>query len=203
MPVLINFKICDNAKECNGIVVCKTGALSWDEEEKTILIDNEKCISCGLCETACMVGAIKVAKTDADYERIKREIDADPRKVSDLFVDRYGAEPVHDAFLIPEEKLDLEVLESSRLTILEVFQDDYIMCLLRSIPIEELFRGMDVKYRKMRVEEGFLEKYGIKSLPSLMFFLDGKLIGKIEGYYNENQKEELNKKIKNIMSKAK
>ena len=36
MPVLINFKICDNAKECGGIEVCPTGALSYDDENKSI-----------------------------------------------------------------------------------------------------------------------------------------------------------------------
>ena len=41
MSVLINFKICDNAKECGGIEVCPTGALSWDEENETIKIDND------------------------------------------------------------------------------------------------------------------------------------------------------------------
>lgn len=35
MAVLVNFKICDNAKECGGIEVCPTGALSWDEENET------------------------------------------------------------------------------------------------------------------------------------------------------------------------
>ena len=32
MAVLVNFKICDNAKECGGITVCPTGALSYDDE---------------------------------------------------------------------------------------------------------------------------------------------------------------------------
>lgn len=44
MSVLVNFKICDNAKECGGILTCPTGALSWDEEKETININNEKCI---------------------------------------------------------------------------------------------------------------------------------------------------------------
>jgi NAD-dependent dihydropyrimidine dehydrogenase PreA subunit len=39
MAVLVNFKICDNAKECGGIEVCPTGALSWDEENETIKIE--------------------------------------------------------------------------------------------------------------------------------------------------------------------
>ena len=38
MKALINFKICDNAKECSGISVCPTGAMSFDEE---------KCTNCG------------------------------------------------------------------------------------------------------------------------------------------------------------
>ena len=50
MSVLVNFKICDNAKECGGVEVCPVGAFSWNDEEETIVLDNEKCISCGLCE---------------------------------------------------------------------------------------------------------------------------------------------------------
>ena len=48
MSVLINFKICDNAKECSGIAVCPTGALSWNEEENKIEIDNTRCVACGM-----------------------------------------------------------------------------------------------------------------------------------------------------------
>ena len=97
MAVLINFKICDNAMECNGIEVCPTRALAWDSENKTIIIKNDLCNSCGLCEKACMVHAIKVARTDEEYAKIKKEFDDDPRKIEDLFIDRYGAETVDHA----------------------------------------------------------------------------------------------------------
>ena len=83
MSVLINFKICDNAKECGGIEVCSTGALSWDDKKETIVIDNTKCISCGLCEKACPIGAITVAKTEEEYEKIKKKIDDDPRTIEE------------------------------------------------------------------------------------------------------------------------
>ncbi len=69
MAVLINFKICDNAKECGGIAVCPTGALSWNEEKGIIQIDNDKCISCGLCEKECPIGAIMVAKNEKEYSK--------------------------------------------------------------------------------------------------------------------------------------
>ena len=87
MPVLINWKICDNAKECNGIAVCPTGALFWDEKKKSIGIDNSKCVNCGKCEESCKVEAIHVAKNEEEYKKIKEQIDADPRKRSDLFID--------------------------------------------------------------------------------------------------------------------
>ena len=66
MAVQVNFKICDNAKECGGVAVCPTGAFSYDEEKNTIVIDNDKCISCGLCEKECPIGAIIVTKTEEE-----------------------------------------------------------------------------------------------------------------------------------------
>ncbi len=34
MSVLINFKICDNSPDCNGIRDCPTKAFYWDKENK-------------------------------------------------------------------------------------------------------------------------------------------------------------------------
>ncbi len=199
MPVLINFKICDNAKECYGIEVCPTGAFHWDEKNKTITVDESKCILCGKCEKACAVGAIRVARNEEEYRKIKMEFDEDPRKASDLFVDRYGAMPIHPAFLTDEKNFDRDILESTKMVILELFNDDSIECLIKSIPIKELFKGMDVKYRKMGTEDkSLLKKYKIKKFPSLLFFKDGKLIGEIQGYYNIDKKKELQKKINEI-----
>lgn len=152
MPVLINFKICDNAKECGGIEICPTKALSWDEKKKEIKIDNTKCINCGKCEEACPVDAIRVARNEEEYRKIKREINEDLRKVSDLFIDRYGAKPIHPGFLIPENKFNVAVLESNKLAVVEVFKQESIMCLLRSIPIKELFEDVDIKYKKWKLK---------------------------------------------------
>ncbi|MFH1240078.1 MAG: 4Fe-4S dicluster domain-containing protein [Candidatus Diapherotrites archaeon] len=198
MPVLINFKICDNSKDCSGIDVCPVSAFYWDDKNRTIAVDNSKCISCGQCETSCPVGAIRVAKTDEEYEKIKKEIEADPRKVSDLFVDKYGAEPVDPAFLISVNQFNLQILQSVQPAVVELFNDDSIECLLHSIPMKELFPKSNVKYRKMGADEKFLEKYSIKELPALLFFKDGKLIGKIEGYFDDSKKEDLIKKINEI-----
>lgn len=202
MAVLINFKICDNAKECNGIAVCPTGALSWDEKKGGIKIDNKKCISCGKCEKACMVDAIKVARDAGEYKKIEKEIAADPRKGSDLLIDRYGAQPVHPAFQIKEDKFDLEVLQSdNKIVAVEFFNDDSIMCLLHSIPFKQLIDDASVKYRKLKVENnGLIKKYKITKLPSLLFFKNGKLLDKIEGYYGVADKKQLKEKIFKIIN---
>jgi NAD-dependent dihydropyrimidine dehydrogenase PreA subunit len=201
MSVLINFKICDNAKECGGVAVCKSGAISWDERKKTLVIDNSKCTACGLCEKACPVEAIKVAKTDEEYQKLKAEIEEDPRKVSDLFVDRYGASPINPSFVVKEKDFPVEIEGYSRLAVAELFNDESIMCLLRSIPIGELFEGKTMKYGKVKVEnENLLQKYSIKVLPALLFFENGKFLGKIEGDYRMDRKKELMDLIKSTLS---
>ena len=60
MPVLINFKICDNCADCNGIRVCPVGAFHWDEENRSIAVDKEKCMGCEACVGACPVSTITI-----------------------------------------------------------------------------------------------------------------------------------------------
>ena len=202
MPVLINFKICDNSEDCGGIDVCPTGAFYWDRKKKTIAVDNSKCTSCGVCEEACPVGAIRVAKDEKEYQRIKKEIEKDSRKLSDLFIDRYGATPIHPAFLIPQSKFEIQILRSTKPAVVELFNNESIECLLYSIPIKDLFKGADIKYTKMEVKDkSLLKKYKVKKLPSLLFFKAGKLVAKIDGYYDKKQKAELKEKIDRIILK--
>lgn len=200
MSVLINWKICDNAQECNGITICPAGVFSWDKERQKIIIYNKKCINCGVCVDSCMVGAIKLARNEKELRVIKKEFKDDPRKVSDLFIDRYGAEPIHPAFLIKKAVFDLEVLQSNKIVAVEVFTGDTVMCLLKSIPIKTLFKGRrDIKYRKIEKVDDFFDKYKIKKYPALLFFENGKLKGKIEGFFEVEKIEVLIKKIKEIV----
>lgn len=201
MPVLINFKICDNAKECGGIAVCPTGAISYDENKESLVIDNEKCISCGLCEKECPIGAINVAKNEEEYNKIKETIENDPRTTKDLFVDRYGAAPLSEFFMIEPKDIDKKII-NNEIVIIELYNDDSIQCLLKSIPIKELVKDFSEStlFYKSECNDSVKKEYKLKELPALLVFEKGNLLGRVEGYYDESQKEKLIGQIKKIIS---
>lgn len=201
MKALINFKICDNAKECSGIAVCPTGAMYFDEENETIAVDDEKCTNCGLCEKECPIGAIMVAKNQSQYKQYIKDIENDPRKTKDLFVDRFGAAPLSEFFIIEENDLDKKI-NNSNITFIEVFDFDTVACLLKSIPIKDITDNIseEVFYYKLEKTDNIINTYNLTELPALLVFKDGKLLGKVEGYYETSSKDEFEDKIKSILN---
>ena len=202
MAVLINFKICDNDKACSGMAICPKKVFTWNEEKQSLEIDNSKCISCGLCQKACMVSAIKVAKNKEEYDKIKNDFANDPRTINDLLVERYGGKLIDLAMAGNAKEIDLKAGSNDRPLIIELYNEESIMCLLKSIKVKDIADAFskNTRYRKIEVEdESLLKKYDIKELPSLLFFKNGRQIGKIEGYYSEDEKNVLIEKIKKIL----
>ena len=200
MAVLVNFKICDNAKECGGIAVCPTGALSYDDEKESIVIDNDKCISCGRCESECPIGAIMVARTDEEYDKLKEEIDNDTRTTKDLFVDRYGATPLSEFFMIESDDIENKV-NNDGITLIELYNDDSIQCLLKSIAIKDLTKDLpkDTLFYKAEANDDITNKYNVNELPSLLVFKQGNFLGNIDGYYEVDNKEELLNEMNEVL----
>lgn len=202
MAILINYKICDNAPECLAPPICPTGAITWNDEKKTLEIDNSKCTSCGLCIPTCPMEAIFLAKTDEEYAQIKKEIDEDKRTRKDLFVDRYGAMPLMDAFMADEEMIKGKI-ERDNLTFIEIYDAENVECLLKSIPLKEITENMpkDTRYYKVNYTDSLMKKYDIKELPSLLLFKSKELLGKVEGYYPTDEKEKFLSLIDDIINK--
>jgi len=198
MPPIINFKICDNSADCNGIVECPTGVFGWDDVVKTITIDKEKCIECGACANFCSVEAIRYAKDEEELAKIQKEIDDDPRTVADLFIERYGCAPITDTHSF---KADPETVRkrstSGRPVIVEFNAEETIECLLRSVPIADIQAEFhkDAIYSKFIVDKSDFALFGITKTPCLRFYNKGELLGSIDGFFDKDEKYEQFEKI--------
>ena len=202
MKALINPKICDNAPECSGIAVCPIKAMTFDETLNQVVVSDE-CTSCGLCEKACPVGAIMVAKSDTQYLQYQNDIENDPRTIKDLFVDRYGAAPLSEYFMIEEGNLEGKLQGNSDYTFIELYNDDSIQCLIKSIPIKDITDNLkeNILYYRLESSAEISKKYNITELPSLLIFKKDELLGKVEGYYSIDEQLDFENQIKGIMVK--
>lgn len=179
MSVLVNEKICDNAAECSGIETCPTGALFWNTDNGKIDVNNNLCISCHECVSACPVGAILVADNDEEFAQMRIDIENDTRTAKDLFVERYGAMPIDEELVLEDGPLD-SIVKEGPLVFIERFQDSSIQCLLHSIPAELLANRYGCIYRKQQVSE---EEEGV--FPQLLIYKDSALVGTIPGYFDD------------------
>ncbi len=196
MPAIINYKICDQANACGGISACPVGAFSYNDKKKHLEIDNDKCISCGKCVGTCPIGAIGVAKTQEEFEDLKQIIENDPRSSEDLFVDRFGADIISNDKTINFTEINSAISSSSKLLI-EIFNDDSIQCLLKSIPYSEIAKNTEyTNYLRSNIEDKDGASFGIKSLPCLLVCDDGKIKKVINKYYELDEKQKLFEEIK-------
>ena len=195
MPAIINHKICDQASACGGISVCPVGAFTYNEKTKKIEIDNNKCISCGLCEKTCPIGAIGVARTQEEFEELKQAIEEDPRNPDDLFVDRYSGDIINEDVMIEFDEIDNIIKNEDCL--IEIINEDNIMCLLKSITYSDILEntGYSKYYRCLLNENDNYSKYNIEDFPSLLLCNNGKIKKLVNGYYEEKEKQDLFNKI--------
>jgi Fe-S-cluster-containing hydrogenase components 1 len=199
MSVLINKKRCDNADVCPCIEECPVKAFSWDEENKTVVVDNNLCINCRQCMIACEAGAVKVARNEEEYQKIKTEYDEDIMTVENLFQDRYGASIIEGTYSLDITNLEQLNMDSNKLLLIEFYNEEEARCLVNSIPINEIISVINkpLSYRKINLTDlELLKKYEINELPSLLMFEKGEIIFKYEGFVDVKEKEKLLNEIK-------
>ncbi|MDR1583055.1 MAG: hypothetical protein LBS55_07345 [Prevotellaceae bacterium] len=205
--ILINRNICDNSPACGGIDVCKNiaEALFWDEKEGRVAYNADLCTRCGECtneERGCPVGALRLAETEEEYTQIEQEIAADTRRIEDLKVERYGAEPIEECISINELDSWLKEQNKTDILLVELFTENSIQCLLYSIKVEDIQANIakNSKYIKVQLakEEDIINPT-IEEVPALLIYKEGKLLGKTEGYYDESEQEVFFNTIKQII----
>ena len=194
MRVLINKKRCDNADVCGCIAECPVNAFFYDEATSSVGVDNSLCIGCRQCMIACPAGAVKVARTDEEYEQIKTEYDSDAMTVEKLFQDRYGAEIVDQSFHLELSALDSLIDNSNIPLLIEFYNLDEADCLINSVPIQDIIAGLgiDLSYRKINLNDPtLLAKYYITSLPALLIINGGEIQSKYEGVVHTSEADTL------------
>jgi len=191
MPPIINFKICDNSEDCNAIHMCEKGVFGWDNKRKTLTLNHKKCNDCGKCVTYCPVKAIRFCTGKDDCEKVQREIDRDPRTITELFIDRYGAMPIDDAysFELTPERLKQRI-NVRRPVIVEFNRKETVACLLKSVPIADIQEQFhpDATYAKFFINTDEMNKYGVTKTPCLRFYYNNELLGKIDDYFEKDYK---------------
>lgn len=199
MAIQINWNICDNADACSGIEVCPTGALFWNNKNKTIAINNDLCISCRLCcgPSGCPIGAIMVTDTEEDFIKAREIIDNDTRTKEQLFVERYGA-PIDENICIDISEITAKVANGI-VFIEKFFNDARIHCLLRSIKVDDIRYKLGLSsmlYYKCELAHDD----GTTCYPRLEIYKNGKLLGVIEDYFEDTQIDIFIAKIEKILN---
>jgi Fe-S-cluster-containing hydrogenase component 2 len=209
VPIKFNFNICDNSPECSGRAVCPTGAIFWDEiginafgEKGVLCVEDNKCISCGQCvgDDGCPVGAIVFAHTKEELAELIKGTEIDINKVKDLFVERYGAEPIDGGICIKPDEIESKLWEG--ITVIEDFDECSIQCLLMAIPIDLIISRIKVLAGSSDVRFFKCDCTGNKNneneLPTLKIYNNYQLIGHIDGYYDNSQINELIEAIQKL-----
>lgn len=191
MPPIINFKICDNSEDCAAVRMCERGVFGWDNKRKTLTVNFKKCNECGKCVEYCQVKAIHYADCKEEYKKISAAIERDPRTITELFIDRYGAMPVDDAYvfeLTPERFA--KRINVRRPVIVEFNKRGTMACLLKSVPIADIQEQFhpEASYAKFFIKEEEMSKYNVTKTPCLRFYYNNELLGQIDEYFEKDTK---------------
>lgn len=93
------------------------------------------------------------------------------------------------AMEVTKEEFDRIISNGHKLVVVDFFADWCMPCLMMAPIIEELAEDMkEVKFVKIDVDDNpeISNRYEIRSIPTLIFFRNGKMIDKIVGGMDED-----------------
>ena len=139
---------------------------------------------------------VYVARTKEEELELIQAIEEDPRNSEDLFVDRYGADFINEDVMIEADMIESKINEEDCL--IEVLDENNIYCLLKSITYSEILENCNyTTYFRCLVEDlNQVTKFGVSEFPSLLICKKGKVQKVISGYFEDSDKQELFKQLK-------
>lgn len=200
MPVIINYKVCDLGRGCPCIPACPTSAWYWDEKNKRPAVDNSKCNNCGICTKTCPARVISGALDEKGIEKLKRELDSDPRAQKTLCNERFNIEPKDELIAVDSFTFEKEVLNSEGVIIVDFWAPEFsARCKNGTMLYSELLpeTGHKVKFKKMNVHENeaFCRELGITTLPALVVYHKGEIVDHIAAKIGLAEKEQIQERI--------
>lgn len=101
---------------------------------------------------------------------------------------------------VTREEFDKIISNGHKLIVVDFFADWCMPCLMMAPVIEELAENMkEVKFVKIDIDDNpkLSQRYEIRSIPTLIFFRDGKMIDKIIGGMDEDN---LREKVEELLA---
>lgn len=193
MPVLIDYRVCDNAPGCGASRACPTGAIAYDRHENKVLVNNDNCIDCEHqpCVHYCPAGAVKFAATYEELEKLKAAVESSSLSRDDLLEQKYGIRPGDPRELGPnlihvdDENFAAEVVNSPLPVVVDFWAEWCAPCRILAPTFKALAAEYEgrVRFAKLDTEEAprTAARYGIMSIPTMLFFVDGRVVDQAVG----------------------
>ncbi len=185
MPALIDYRACDDSPYCSAARLCPSRAMKLTDGKW--VVDTKACGNCsGVCTNVCPAGAIRYAPTLAGLEKIRLEIENSAETADDIFEKRYGVRPgdPHELgdnlFHASCDGFGDDVLQSDLPVVVDFWAEWCAPCKLIAPIFKKLAAEYEgrIKFYKLDTEEcgAIAARFGINSIPSLLFFRGGKVV---------------------------